>query len=85
MKKVSQSDELRPEYRREDLGQGIRGKYFDSYRQGTNLVLLSPDVAKVFPTEKDVNEALHSLINLAEKSAGLTKPSTGQTKKAHAG
>ena len=85
MKKVSQSDELRPEYRREDLGQGIRGKYFDSYRQGTNLVLLSPDVAKVFPTEKDVNEALYSLINLAEKSTGLTKPSTGRAKKVHAG
>jgi hypothetical protein len=85
MKKVSQSDELRPEYRREDLGQGTRGKYFDSYRKGTNLVLLSPDVAKVFPTEKDVNEALHSLINLAEKSTGLTKPSTGRAKKAHAG
>ena len=85
MKKVSQSDELRPEYRREDLGQGIRGKYFDSYRKGTNLVLLSPDVAKVFPTEKDVNEALRSLINLAEKSTGLTKPSTGRAKKVQAG
>jgi hypothetical protein len=85
MKKVSQSEELRPEYRREDLGKGVRGKYFDSYRKGTNLVLLSPDVAKVFPTEKDVNEALRSLINLAERSAGLTKPFTGRTRKAHAG
>jgi len=33
-------DELRPEYHREDLGQGVRGKYFESYRKGTNLVLL---------------------------------------------
>jgi hypothetical protein len=85
MKKVSQYDELRPEYRREDLGQGARGKYFDSYRKGTNLILLSPDVAKVFPTEKAVNAALRSLINLAEKSAGLTKPSNGKTRKVHAG
>ena len=73
MRKVKVSDELRPEYKREDLGVGIRGKYFEEYRKGTNLVLLSPDVAKVFPTEEAVNEALRSLINLAEKSTGLTR------------
>jgi hypothetical protein len=79
MRKVK-SDELRPEYERKDLGRGIRGKYLDSYRKGTNLVLLSPDVAKVFPTEEAVNEALRSLMHLARKSAGLTKRSTGQGK-----
>ena len=84
MKKVK-SDELRPEYKREDLGEGIRGKYFDSYQKGTNLVLLSPDVAKVFPTEEAVNEALRSLMHLAQKSVGLTKRSTGRAKKQHAG
>ena len=72
MKRDRLSDELRPEYRREDLGQGIRGKYFEAYQKGTNLVLLSPDVAKVFPTEEAVNEALRSLINIAKKSAGRT-------------
>ena len=72
MKKDRTSDELRPEYRRENLGQGIRGKYFEAYQKGTNLVLLSPDVAKVFPTEEAVNEALRSLINIAKKSAGRT-------------
>ena len=72
-KKAKVSDELRPEYRREDLGQGIRGKYFESYMKGSNLVLLSPDVAKVFPTEEAVNEVLHSLIDLAQKSTGRTK------------
>ena len=72
MKKAKVSDELRPEYRREDLGQGVRGKYFESYQKGSNLVLLSPDVAKVFPTEAAVNEALRSLIDLAEKSTGRT-------------
>jgi len=64
----AKSDELRPEYRREDLGPGIRGKYVDAYRFGTNLVLLSPDVAKVFPTEETVNEALRSLIEVAKRS-----------------
>jgi len=73
MKKAKVSDELRSEYRREDLGQGIRGKYFESYRKGSNLVLLSPDVAKVFPTEEAVNEVLRSLIDLAQKSTGRTK------------
>jgi len=72
-------DELRPEYRREDLGQGVRGKYLESYRAGTNLVLLSADVAKAFPTEKEVNDALRSLIRLAKGSVDpsrLTDPQT---------
>jgi len=69
MKKIK-TDELRPEYRREDLGQGVRGKYLESHRAGTNLVLLSPDVAEAFPTEEAVNEALRSLIKLAQRSVG---------------
>ena len=70
MRKVKKSDELRPEYKREDLGKGVRGKYLQEYREGTNLVLLSPDVARVFPTDEAVNEALRSLIDVAEKSTG---------------
>ena len=81
MKKAKVSDELRPEYRREDLGVGVRGKYFEEYRKGTNLVLLSPDVARVFPTDEAVNEALRSLIDLAEKSTGRTRRSTRSAKK----
>ena len=54
--------EMREEYRREDLGQGVRGKYFESYRKGTNLVLLDPDVARAFPTGEAVNRALRSLM-----------------------
>jgi hypothetical protein len=79
--KKDESDELRPEYRREDLGEGVRGKYFEAYRAGTNLVLLSPEVAKVFPTEESVNDALRQLIEVAKKSVGATKrsgsPKTG--------
>ena len=73
MRKAKASDELRPEYKREDLGVGVRGKYFESYSKGKNIVLLSPDVAKVFTTEEEVNEALRSLINLAKKSTGRTR------------
>lgn len=65
--KKAKSDELRTEYNSEDLGKGVRGKYFESYQKGTNLVLLSPDVAKVFPTEDAVNEVLRSLIQIAKK------------------
>ena len=81
MKKARISEELRPEYKREDLGEGVRGKYFEDYSKGTNLVLLSPEVAKVFPTAEAVNDALRSLINLAEKSTGRTGRSTGSPKK----
>ena len=79
MKKVK-SDELRKEYRREDLGKGVRGKYLKAYRDGTNLVLLRPEVAAAFPSEKAVNDALSSLIDVAEHSVGLTRRSTGRAK-----
>ena len=55
--------ELRPEYCRDDLGHGVRGKYLDSFESGTNLVLLQPDVAEAFPTEEAVNDALRSFMN----------------------
>ena len=70
MKKVN-SDELRSEYHRDDFGQGIRGKYYDDYKSGTNLVLLNPDVAAMFPDEEAVNKALGDLIKLAQKSVSL--------------
>jgi hypothetical protein len=82
--KKAKSDELRPEYHREDLGTGVRGKYFESYRKGTNLVLLSPDVAKAFPTEDAVNDALRSLLELARQSTGLTRRPTGRARKVRA-
>lgn len=65
-KEVGIDDELRPEY---DLPQllkgGVRGKYADRYREGTNLVLLAPDVADAFPDGETVNEALRLVLRLA--------------------
>lgn len=75
MRKIK-SDKLRREYRREDLGKGVRGKYLKAYQAGTNLVLLRPEVAAVFPNEKAVNDALSSLIQVAQHSVGLTNRST---------
>ncbi len=77
MKKV---DDLRKEYRREDLGRSVRGKYCREYLKGTNLVLLRPEVARAFPTTESVNEALLSLIRVAKRSANLTLRSRRRAK-----
>ncbi|MCX6841495.1 MAG: hypothetical protein NTX53_04315 [candidate division WOR-3 bacterium] len=71
--KKAKVGEMRPDYRRDELGPGVRGKYLDAYRSGTNLILLSPDVAKAFPTEDAVNEALRSLVRVAQRTASATK------------
>jgi hypothetical protein len=69
MKKVNtDSDELRPEYRREDFGVMERGKYAARVRQSSNVVVLEPDVAKAFPNAQAVNDALRGLIELAKAS-----------------
>ena len=73
--KRAEKEEMRKEYKREDLGKGIRGKYFEEYKKGTNLVLLSPDVAAAFPDDASVNDALRSLLQIARKSTGITKRS----------
>lgn len=60
-------DELRPEYDlRQLLKDGVRGKYAERYKAGTNLVLLAPDVARAFPNEEAVNQALRLVIQLAK-------------------
>ncbi len=60
-------DELRPEYDLSHLSGGVRGKYVERYRAGTNLVLLDSDVAQAFPTEDSVNEALRLLMQVAQR------------------
>lgn len=74
MKTVKHAD-MRKDYRREDLGTGVRGKYYEDYKKGTNLVLLSPDVATAFPNDDSVNNALRSLLRVAQQSVGLTSRS----------
>ena len=54
------NDEMRPEY---DLRGGVRGKYYERYKQGTNVVLLEPDIAKVFRDSATVNEALRQYLS----------------------
>jgi hypothetical protein len=60
-------DELQPEYDFANMQGGVRGKYVQRYRSGTNLVLLDPDIAKAFPTDASVNEALRLLLQIADR------------------
>ena len=66
-------DELRPEYDLSQLKGRVRGKYVERYREGTNLVLLEPDVAAAFPDAKTVNEALRLLIKVAQTQASTQR------------
>jgi hypothetical protein len=70
MKKIEEkaSDEMRDSYKREDLGVGVRGKYHADYIASHNIVRLKPEVAKAFPTEEAVNDALLALIKIAQAS-----------------
>ena len=68
---------MRKQYKREDLGKGVRGKYYAAFSKGSNLVLLSPDVAAAFPTSEAVNEALRGLVQVAKSSVRLTTRSSG--------
>jgi len=60
-------DELRPEYDFSQLTEGVRGKYVERYRGGTNLVLLDADVAQAFPNQASVNKALRLLMEIAQR------------------
>ncbi|MGD1856870.1 MAG: hypothetical protein ACFB2W_21760 [Leptolyngbyaceae cyanobacterium] len=75
MKKDSENtpeDALEPEYDFARMQGGVRGKYVERYREGTNLVLLDPDVAEAFRSAQDVNEALRLLMKLAKRQQHTT-------------
>jgi len=63
--KARRDPDLLAEY---DFSQGVRGKYAQRYAEGTNLVMLSPDVAEFFPDSEAVNAALRALVDIARKS-----------------
>jgi len=69
MKKATKNrrvPEMLPEY---EFSKGVRGKYAKRYAEGTNVVLLEPDVLRFFPDSAAVNEALRGLMKLARKRA----------------
>lgn len=66
-------DELRPEYDLSKLKGGVQGKYYKRAKAGTNLVLIDPDLARAFPDERSVNEALRLLLTTAEAATGASR------------
>jgi hypothetical protein len=65
-KRTKKEPEMKPEY---DFRGGVRGKYAARYARGTNVVILDPDVARVFKDSKSVNEALRALAKIAARRA----------------
>jgi hypothetical protein len=78
--KKTERNELRPEYKRSDFtGPFVRGKYAKRLRESSNIVVLKPEVAEVFPNEESVNSTLPSLMKLAKTTTRL-KRSSGRSK-----
>jgi hypothetical protein len=67
------SDELLPEFDLAELKGEVRGKYFREATAGTNLVLIEPDLASVFPDSESVNRALRLLVDAAEAAISGTR------------
>jgi hypothetical protein len=64
MKKSNEIREMLPEY---NFSKGIRGKYAKRYAEGTNIVMIDPDVHEYFPDQKSVNEALRGLAAIIKR------------------
>ena len=79
MKKGSRktTDELRPEYRRSDFGTLVRGKYAARVSEASNIVVLEPQVARAFPNDRAVNQALRGLLR---DRKGPARPITRSTR-----
>ena len=76
MKKAkSRTDDMRPEYKLSDFKKLERGKYYERVKASSNVVVLDPDVAAVFPNSDAVNKALHSLIEVGTRVSRLSSPS----------
>jgi len=64
MKRMRKDPDMLEEY---DFSKGIRGKYAKRYAEGTNVIVIEPDVAKFFPDHDSVNQALRSLAEIIKK------------------
>jgi hypothetical protein len=73
--KAESPEQMRTEY---DIRGGVRGKYYERYQQGTNVVRLDPDVAAVFHDAAAVNQALRMLIQVARRQVKEATTPLGQ-------
>jgi hypothetical protein len=69
------SDELRSEYKRSDFGVLVRGKYAQRLRKSSNVVMLDPEIADLFPNAASVNTALRALAAIARRSGSTLRKS----------
>jgi hypothetical protein len=67
--KTAAADELRPEYKRSDFGTLVRGKYAEQLRASSNVVVIAPEVAELFPNAAAVNAASRSLAEIAKRAS----------------
>ena len=79
MKKAKKpaADELRSEYKRSDFAGLVRGKYLDRLQTSSNVVVLDPEVADLFPNAAAVNAALRSLAEIAKRAGAQRRRSRG--------
>ena len=63
------NDDLEQEYDLKLLGKGVRGKYFEDYQKGTNVVVIDPELSKAFPNAKAVNDALRKVLDNQKKTS----------------
>ena len=86
MKKPAMSKAIAdiPELTREQLGNGVRGKYFDAFTRGSNVIVLKPELQKAFPTSEAVNKALASVLAFVveAKSLPVQKPDKATKRRA---
>ena len=82
MKKIkTETSDMSAEYTRENLGPLVRGKYAARYAKATNIVVIDPSLAKVFPNSESVNDALRNLLAVATAATSITTRSSRTTRK----
>jgi len=79
------AEDIRAEYNRSDFGNLVRGKYASRVAEETNIVVLEPEVARAFPNDEAVNQALRGLMKLAEATARRKRRSAGGSGKRRTG
>lgn len=81
-KRSAKTDDLKiPESTRSQLGHGVRGKYFEKFMRGSNVVVLRPELVKAFPTSEAVNDALASYLSFVTEARALTRRTTARASK----
>jgi hypothetical protein len=75
------TEKIRTEYSRADLGPLLRGKYAAAYAKATNVGVIDPALTKVFPNSESVNDALRGFLAVASMTTGITARTRPATRK----